>query len=856
MRSNIPKPLAEHLDRLGLALPDVEQRASSWVSKWGRDLPPFEALWIDALHRTGAVSAFQATMLQRGQGGALRVGPYVLVGERPRLNGRPTFLARRIDQPGDYELIVIECRDSRQAERLAESAAALAETGRCWQREHAWPTADRAAPAIDAGADDCRFYAAMPYIEGRSLAELTAGRGKFDAGLASVVARPLLLVLAELDEAGLGGRIVTRDHVRLTRHGGLVVVAPGLFDVLLSVEEEKKEESVRQAPVDPTGETPRSDGPYSGERAMPFGTPGVHAAACRRACGALLQQLACGAVGSVMAGGDLSLPSLSPELSAVITELVSPSGDATLRQLADRLPRNDDAARRLAADRAYRPIAIQRQWLRSSERFDRGPFDRRRMMQPLLWLALVGGLLGGGWWAASLRSSVSARTSEGAIAAAPISVAEGVPSAGAMPGATAEAAGATDATASVSADLHPDRLPNSHRSAEPRVIPESSEAEGRAGRIGNEVEFNGSRRPNITLAEGRSPTGDVRQSGRPDDESTTAVRQVQFESVRQAGPLVGQPGQSSQSRPADLIIDAQSPIDASRLQLRDDQRVRAAPGCRATIALPDNGWRLSADNVIFEQIDFVVSRASQADQNDKAAMIVLEGRRAEFCGCTFDASGQTAIVWKTTARASEHDLVLGRLLFVDCVFRDCLSAVRSEGDAAQVVEAANVLHWRGGAFWLIDGAVGGGEPLKLLLRQFTMRESGPLIEFAEEPSAAVSLTVEAEAAVFAPRAGLPVVMLHGRRPDRVLDRLVWSGRGSLLAGNSPFAMLTREADEVVALDDEAAAVAGLTRGRVVFAGAVESGVESQQVAHWQGPSAEEDPPGIAAGRLPTPALRR
>jgi len=855
MRSNIPKPLADHLDRLGLVLADVAPRAASWVAKRGKDIPPFESLWIDALHCTGAITAFQAAMLQRGQGATLRIGPYVLVSEARRLNGRPSFLARRIDQPGDYELIVIECRDQREAERLSLSAAALAEAARCWQREHTWPAVDRAAPVIDAGADECRFYAAIPHIEGRSLAELITGRGKFDGLLASVIARPLLLLLAELEEAGLGARVITPDHVRFTRQGGVVVVAPGLLDLLAA------EESLLPPPAGRAAGDSLSDSPGFAPREAPAETADWPAAARRRACGTLLKKIACGAVGGGTADGDSSLSKRATALAEVVDCLMAPSGDCTFRQLADRLPRSDDAARRTAARHAYRPIAIQRQWLQACGHFNQYQLELRRMMRPLLWCLVIGALLSGGWWAAGLRSSVSHRTAQRTSEATPTSIAgvrrEGDASRGAIaPAAPTAAAEPAVATGSAPSEQKPDSFLVSNRSVESHGLPESPTVEERARRNSMAGTAAGTpRRPAGGGAEGPSRAGNVRPGGRGDGLSPPNVRQVQFEEGRKAGPSVVRPEQSPLPRPADLVIDSRIPVATDRLRLRDGQRVRAAPGRRATIAVPDAGWRLSAEGVIFEHIDFTVSRPANAGQNGEAAMIVLEGRQAEFCGCTFDGSGRIAIGWKATARAAEQGLVLGRLLLADCVFRGCRSAVRSEANAAQVIEAANVLHWRGGAFWLIGGSV-GGEPLKLSLRQFTARDSGPLIEFADEPSTAVSLTVEADSAVIAPRAGLPVLMLHGARPDRVLDRLVWSGRGSLLAGESPFVALARQADEVIALDDESAAVAGLTRGRVVFAGAVDSSVEGQQVAQWQGPSTEEDPPGIAAGRLPQPTAPR
>ncbi len=839
MRPNIAAPLADHLERLGLVLPDVVERASPWVAKWGQNLPPLEALWIDALSRTGAITAFQATMLNCGRGTELRVGPFILLSDMPRWNGQPSFLAGRHGQAGIWELIVIECRDPGRGERLAASAAALAEAGRRWLREHAWPAPDRAAPVVEVGAEGSRFFAAMPHTDGRSLAELMVGRGRFDGSLATVIARSLLLLAAELDEAGLSHEFLSLHDVRFTDRGGVIIVAPGLAGVCSS--DAPAREGRSHGPASILG----CDDPPSAAQAVATARADSRAGERRRACGALLAQLTFGVVDRARPTLDSSLRGISPELPAVIDDLLSSSSNASFRQLADRLPRNDDSARLLAARCAYRPTAIQRQWLQLPARPSRGPFDLRRLTQAALCVLAIGGLLAAGWWGARLRSSSplpiaappwAAAQTRGDVEQSRLGLAR-EPIAGAT-GTTGES-GTVDARREPGLSAVPGRFAGSPRTA---------------GADGGKTD----RTPSSATVDSSGPDqfssvarAAHRENGSSDEGAAagagSGLRPAHFEEARRPVPW---------SRPADLIIDSVAPVSADGLRLRDGQRVRAAPGRRAVIQLPHTGWRPSADRLIFEQIDFVASRPLEPDSDDMPAMIVLDGRQAEFCGCTFDAAGRIAIAWRPTAGTSSNGLTLGRLVMVDCVFRNSLAVVHSEGEAAQVLEAANVLHWGGGAFWRIGGTTGAGEPLKLVLRQFTSREAGPLIEFARDPLAAVPLTIEAEAAVIAPQSRRPVLMLNGRRPDRVLDRLVWTGQGSILAGDSPFAMLTRQADEVVALDDEAVAIAGLARGRAEFAGSLESGIEGQQLVSWQGPSSGEDPPGIVARRLPQPATWR
>ena len=839
MRPNIAAPLADHLERLGLVLPDAVERASPLVAKWGQNLPPLEALWIDALNRTGAITAFQATMLNCGRGAELRVGSYILLSDMPRLNGRPAFLARRFGQAGVWELIVIECHDPGRAERLAASSAALAEAGRRWLREHAWPAPDRAAPVVEVGAEGSRFFAAMPHTDGRSLAELMVGRGRFDGSLATVIARSLLLLAAELDEAGLTHEFLSLHEVRFTDRGGVIIVAPGLAGVCSS------DASAREGGPHRSASVFGSDDPPSTEQAAATVRADSRTGERRRACGALLAQLIFGAVDRARPTWDSLSRGIPPELLAVIDDLLSSSSSASFRQLADRLPRSDESARLHAARCAYRSAAIQLQWLQLPTRPSRSPIDLRRLTRAALCVLAIGGLLAAGWWGARWRSSsplpipnppYAASQVRGDVELSRLGSA-GEPIAGAT-GTTGES-GAVDAGREASLSAVSGRFTES---------PKTAGADGgKTDRTSSSATVGGSGPDRFSsMAWAAHRENDSREEGAAAG-AGSGLRPAHFEEARRTVPW---------SQPADLIIDSVAPLSADGLRLRDGQRVRAAPGRRAVIQLPHIGWRPSADRVIFEQIDFVASRPLEPDSDDMPAMIVLDGRQAEFCGCTFDAAGRIAIVWRPTAGTSGNGLTLGRLMMVDCVVRNSLVVVHSEGEAAQVLEAANVLHWGGGAFWRIGGTTGAGEPLKLVMRQFTSREAGPLIEFARDPPAAVPLTIEAEAAVIALHARRPVLMLNGRRPDRVLDRLVWTGQGSILAGDSPFAMLTRQADEVVPLDDEAVAIAGLARGRAEFAGSLESGIEGQQLVSWQGPSSGEDPPGIVARRLPQPATWR
>ena len=78
--------------------------------------------------------------------------------------------------------------------------------------------------------------------------------------------------------------------------------------------------------------------------------------------------------------------------------------------------------------------------------------------------------------------------------------------------------------------------------------------------------------------------------------------------------------------PPDLVLAADNPLAEALIELRAGQRVRAAPGHRATLLVPEAGLVVDKENVRFENIDFVWKHASLAERAGRAGNRAAAGR--------------------------------------------------------------------------------------------------------------------------------------------------------------------------------------------------------------------------------------
>jgi eukaryotic-like serine/threonine-protein kinase len=334
--------------------------------------------------------------------------------------------------------------------------------------------------------------------------------------------------------------------------------------------------------------------------------------------------------------------------------------------------------------------------------------------------------------------------------------------------------------------------------------------------------------------------------------------------------------------PVDLVLAADRPLAGERLELRAGQRVRAAPGHRATLLVPTAGLVVDKDDVRFENIDFVWEHAAtESAGRDAPAIVRLMVGRAEFRGCSFrcvtegDGRGRmggfdytapvsrppasvslAAIRWIHPAQLdpSETSLPTGRIRLSDCVFERTGTGLDCRTVGALNIEFTNTLHLGAGPLVRLDHCPRPDEPLALNLSQVTVRDTGPLLECLaprvdEQP---VEIAVQATACVFAPKAGEPLVRCGGKSPERLLCGLRWTGQGSLVTPKTPI-LDWRGTDGSRTVDESALSIAGLVRSEVEFAGKPSSDPAASRVVRWQAPLQSASPPGIDPAPLPSTA---
>ncbi|HEX4132010.1 MAG TPA: protein kinase [Pirellulales bacterium] len=309
----------------------------------------------------------------------------------------------------------------------------------------------------------------------------------------------------------------------------------------------------------------------------------------------------------------------------------------------------------------------------------------------------------------------------------------------------------------------------------------------------------------------------------------------------------------------ELVLDASGPIDVSNIPLRTAQVVRARAHARAEVRVPPEGWRIEADEVRFQDIDFV------AASPDTAAMVVLACRRAEFRGCSWQAArggkSTAAIGWTRDEKADEVDdmLVAGEVRLSDCLLQQLGAGVRWSQPGSVVIELANVLCLGPGSLVAFDRPPEGDESLELIVSHVTLRDANALVSCAcrQIPADPGRLIISAKDCAFMPTVDTGLIVFDGPTPPgALLQGLEWVGQGSVLSHAVPLAVWRDAKGELHAAADESVQAAGLVRSDVGFAGDKSAGPAASRIVRWQVPLQSTEPPGIRESKpLPSGALR-
>lgn len=757
----------------------------------GRAVPEL----IEDLRRTGSATAFQLRYLAAGRGEELLFGCYLIEQSICSDLRVHRFRARRITDASAAELFVFECDEESQADRISDQLSDLAARGRKWLDRHGRATEDSVAPVVESGRTGQRVFAVAPWSEGTSVREVMIGRGRCDASTVVAIARPLLRLAAELEDARIACDGVTADDVRFTTQGKLTIVAPGVYSAF--------DANVDRAAV---------------------------------ALGRLLQKLWLGRLSDAVEVKRQFLARCEQELAAVIRALHNPRRTESLQSIINRLPPVSIEMQLVASRTIKRSIDPGQQWLAGRYAPCHSALEIGQLMRRHSWAIAAVFLVLIGWTFAKWKSLDYSSCSG--------------PTGHVFQHALNQQRRSSNDSVIVAAAIMKDDQPRSSAavdlSTDDRANDEMTEIKLRA---------HGSQRGLSECQEGGENANTESRVRASQSGVVQAVRLSVSPPANQKDLLVGTDArlrdkQPTTGRPVDLIIDSSVPIPADSLSLENGLCIRARPGRRATILLPAIGWKLTANDLVFENIDFLVACERAVGSTNDAPLIVLRAARAEFRNCAFSGQGRTAILWSCGTDHSREDVPVGRIRLTDSLFIECRAVVDGCLRSVSIVEASNVLVWRCDAMWQVRCESAFTDVMRLLLSHATLRESGALIEFADGSGVPAEWFVQSRSTVIVPRSGRPVILLRSDHPDRVIERLRWSGEGSVLSEDTPLVSVVREGTESVPLDDSGLVVAGLTRGQPEFNGPADGTMEDQKLNRWIGPTLGEEAPGVIVSRLP------
>jgi len=367
------------------------------------------------------------------------------------------------------------------------------------------------------------------------------------------------------------------------------------------------------------------------------------------------------------------------------------------------------------------------------------------------------------------------------------------------------------------------------------------------------------------------------------DEPNVALRDSRPTEKRSLDLLSGKSATSDPDVvPAAYVSDSQDtvelpagpPLKLDSLDLAEGQTVRGQDDRRPLVIVPYHGLTISADDVRFENIDFVwdhpraSSVSGRRDANtttagQQAALVRLESPRVTFRGCSFQARAKlrrpqetlpVAILWHPSdeAAATGSTLPTGELEMTNCVLAGISAGIEVQNEGAVLFEMSNVLHLGPGPLVELPRSRRLDEPLALTLEHVTLRGSAGLLAchyegLEEQPG---RLAIRAVDCAFFPAPDAGLFSFYGtERPSRLLQALEWTGQGSVVAGDAALAKWDPADGQSQWADEAAVQVEGIVRTDVGFAGAADEGPSASRIVRWQVPLRSTEPPGIGDAPL-------
>ena len=656
------------------------------------------------------------------------------------------------------------------------------------------------APITATGIDDNRIWAAAPWVEGRTAARWLVHNGRLPPEVVLEIARNMLAGLVDLERAGLCHGDVSTAGLVLQDDGAAVLLQPGLRAIL------RPEEGYAHADLLPEAYD------YLAPERVTDGTP-PSTGGDVYACGCVWWHMLCGR--APLSGGN-SLAKLRAAQAAEIDDLrrwapeVPSPLSAAITACVEREPsRRPESMARLAAvlgsptrcgKRALANCLAQSG--RSAARWPLTAPARTRWAAPSRWLAATAVCL-------MAAAAILWPWWRGGVRAP--STRQGEP---------------------VASTSERDHDENRERDLPDAAATHLSRNAGPSEQ--------GHDNPVFPATDG-------------------AVVPAYYEAAVSPSDV---PRSPSETPPTDLVLGSGGPLSIESLPLRAGQCVRGMPGERPLVVVPPGGLPVEAEDVRFENIDFLWNHRAGAEGTtaSDAAIVDLRVGKAEFRGCSFraargDATPPAAIRWTHPAARDDSPLSLpsGRVRLADCVIYGLAAGIDCRTVGALAVEISNTLALGGGPLLRLDHAPRQDEPVLISLSQVTLRNGGPLLQcrFGRIEPQPGEISVRSLGCALVPHMDSALILFDGPQPpEPLLGSIRWTGQGSLVSPEATIAAWRGPDGVQTVLDDASISISGVVRSEVGFAGDARSGPAASRIVHWQAPLQSTDPPGADPTNLP------
>jgi hypothetical protein len=312
---------------------------------------------------------------------------------------------------------------------------------------------------------------------------------------------------------------------------------------------------------------------------------------------------------------------------------------------------------------------------------------------------------------------------------------------------------------------------------------------------------------------------------------------------------------SSKSTRPIVELESDAPIVASSLRIQSGAVIRGKDQNRPTVLVPLSGFAITADNVRFENIDFLwKGRSTVIASPDEHAIIDERTAHAEFVRCTFHAispegEGRPAAIRLSGVRRGTTLAPAVRLKLDHCTIDGAASAIECTSPGPLSIEINDSLCLGGCSLIRFPVARPTDAPAAIELEHVTLRGATSVVDInCDEPvEATTPMNFTSNDSVFAPADGGALVMFSGGRdPHKAsgpLRFLEWSGQGSLLAPQIPIACV-QHGERREEMSENDLTVEGLVSSAFEFSGPSGSDPATSQVRKWLAPLTSDQPPGI------------